>query len=247
MVRRRSFLVNTVSAGFAALAGLGANAAFAKELRQRLKRVSISVGKSRKVKVSGERAWHFILPPDRREDRTRETSGAGRQREEMRDTIAHAKGTVAYSIEFLMPEIADTDGRLEAKFIFFQIKPDAPRGPNDEYWPYFSIQVDPDYSMWMDFEFVAGNQIGRPGRASVRQNQWHRLEVVVKWSGGKDGYAQVNFDGRKIGEYRGYTGPDGSPHVNFGLYRSHLDRANQSKLETLELYVRRYSAVQVAA
>ena len=246
-MRRRDLLRKMGWAGVAGLSGLIAKAANAKELRQRIKRVPISVGRSRKVKIDGEKAWHFILPPDKREDRTREVIGAGRQREERRDEISHAKGTVQYSIEFLVPTIEDSDGRLESKFIFFQIKPDGPRGKLDERFPYFSIQVDPNYSLFTDFEFTVGRQIGKQARASVKQNRWHRLDVVVKWSQGKDGFAYVEFDGSRISNYKGYTGPDGRPLVNFGIYRSHLDRANPDKLETLELFVRRYKAVQLEA
>lgn len=217
------------------------------EIRQKLKRVSISVGAQRRVRVDGEKAWKFTLSPEGRE---REISHekSGRQREELRDHSSNARGTVRYSLEFMLPKIDDPDGRLEAKFIFFQLKPRDKR--TDSFYPYLSVEIPKNYRSQgpkVDFEFRVGKihevRSGKP----ISLNRWHRLDVIVRWTKQSDGLAEVIVDGRTIARHNGFTGPDiGDPLVNFGIYRSHLDRANLSKLEEVNLFIRRYRVERIA-
>lgn len=241
-MNRRYFLQGMLAGGLALVAAVPAAA---KQLRQRLKRVSISVGKTKKVKIDGERAFAFTLGPDKLERGT-----GSRQREEMRDTISHAKGTVHYSIEFLFPTIDDPDGRLERQFTFFQIKPKDSRTKTNDWFPYVNIQMEPDYrrkGIFTEFEFKVGNQIGRTSHKPIQHNKWYRLDVVVKWTQANDGFATVELDGNRIASFKGKTGPDGEPLVNFGIYRAFMHRADPAKVETLQFYVRRYTATQIAS
>ena len=241
-MHRRGFLAGV----FAALSvGLGALPAAAKQLRQSMKRAPTSVGKRRNVRIDGEKAYHFTLGPKKLEP------GKGsRQREELRDVVSHARGTVRYRMEFLFPTIDDPDGRLESKFIFFQVKPKDSRTSTGDWFPYISVQMEPDYRRigpLTEFEFSVGDQRGTPSRRPITQNVWHQLEAVVKWSQGNDGFATVSIDGRQIASFKGKTGPDGEPLVNFGIYRSHVHRADPAKLETLQFYVRRYATERISA
>jgi hypothetical protein len=239
-MKRRIFLsgVTTAIAG-----SIGALPAAAKQLRQSMKRAPTSVGKRRDVRIDDEHAYEFTLGPDKFEP------GKGsRQREELRDVVSNASGTVRYRIEFLFPTIDDPDGRLESKFIFFQIKPKDTRTSTGDWFPYLTVQIEPDYRRvgpYTDFEFTVGDQRGTASRRPIKQNVWHQLEVVVKWSQGNDGFATVAIDGNRIASFNGKTGPDGEPLVNFGIYRSYLHRADPAKVETLQFYVRRYASERI--
>lgn len=120
------------------------------------------------MRIDGERAYEFTLGPDKFE------AGEGsRQREELRDVVPNARGTVRYRMEFLFPTIDDPDGRLESKFIFFQIKPKDPRTSTGDWFPYLSIQIEPDYRRagpYTEFEFAVGDRRGTDARRPIKQN-----------------------------------------------------------------------------
>ncbi|NOD31498.1 heparin lyase I family protein [Ruegeria atlantica] len=220
----------------------------AKELRTKLRRVDGSVGKSRRVRINGERAWEVTLPPDGREEEIA-SEASGRQREELRDYTQTAQGTVRYSIDVLMPPWDDPDGRLEAKVMFFQLKPRKRRG--ESFWPYLSVEIPPDYRRAgpkVDFQFDLGPTMIKQSRSPMAPNRWYQLQVTVKWSTASDGYAIVELDDRQIARFDGVTVTDNSiPLVNFGTYRSHLNATDPSKLETVQLFFRRYRVERLSS
>ncbi len=243
----RRVFIKAVCLGAVGLAGQFPLFASAQEIRQTIKRVSNSVGKSRRVRIEGEKAWHFTLTPKGRESEIA-AEASGRQREELRDYSSSARGTVIYKLQFMLPNIDDPNGQLEAKFIFFQLKPRDKRGVG--FNPYLTVEIPKNYRSQgpkVDFEFQDGKvrevRSGKP----VSPNRWHALEVIVKWSAQRDGFADVKLDGRTIARHDGFTGPDiGDPLPNFGIYRSHLNNVDPSRLETINLYVRRYSVERIA-
>lgn len=239
-MRRRYLIQSMLASGVACLCSAPSAA---RDLRQKLVRAPTSVGKTKRVQIDGSRAYAFQLGPDKFE-----SGGGFRQREELRDLLTLAKGAVRYSIEFLFPEIDDPDGYLERPFIFFQIKPKDPRTSEGDWFPYLSIQLERNYlkdGLYTDFEFEVGDIRSAQSNQPIRQNVWYRLDVVVKWSNGTDGYALVSVDGGRIASFRGRTGPDGVPLVNFGIYRSYMHLANPEKVETLKFFVRNYVVTQL--
>ena len=243
----RRVFIKAVCLGAVGLAGQFPLFASAQEIRQKIKRVTNSVGKSRRVRIEGEKAWQFTLTPEGRESEIA-AEASGRQREELRDYSSSARGTVIYQLQFMLPRIDDPNGQLEAKFIFFQLKPRDKRGVG--FNPYLTVEIPKKYRSQgpkVDFEFQDGKvrevRSGKP----VSPNRWHALEVIVKWSAQPDGFADVKLDGRTIARHDGFTGPDiGDPLPNFGIYRSHLNNVDPSRLETINLYVRRYRVERIA-
>ena len=240
---RRSFLARAMAVGTTVLAPLSAAA---QVLRSRLVVVSVSVGDHDKVRFDGTPGHRFTLRnSDGREDEIAAEAN-GRQRIELRDVAQDARGTMRYSMKFMVPEMNDPDGRLEAKFIFFQIKPDHVR--NIGFIPYVSIMVPRDYrreGFHVDFDFPDNRHITTNTR--LRIGSWHDIQFVIRWSKAADGFADVIVDGARIARHTGPTGPDGgAAYPNFGIYRSHMNRTDPQKVEDLTVYIKDYVVERLA-
>lgn len=243
MMERRGFLKTSVA--FAALAFYPVPVA-ADILRSNLRRVEPSVGSFDRVRFDGEPGFRFTLSNQDGREREIAAEASGRQRIEVRDTVPDGRGTLSYSLEFMVPELNDPDGRLEAKFIFFQVKPDRVR--NIGFIPYISIMVPRNYrseGFHVDFDFPDNVHLITNSR--LRIGAWHKLQVIVRWTDGADGFCDVFVDGRRIARHIGATGPDVSTAAvpSFGIYRSDMDRTNPQRVENLSLYVKNYRVEKI--
>lgn len=243
MIERRTFLTRAI--GFTAIA-ISPFRAAAKQLRSSLQRVESSVGSFDRVRFDGEPGHRFMLGDEDGREREIAAEANGRQRIELRDTMPDGRGTLSYNLDFMVPPFADPDGRLEAKFIFFQIKPDRVR--NIGFIPYVSIMVPRNYrseGFHIDFDFP--NNVHIISNSRLRLGSWHELQVVVRWSNGIDGFCDVFIDGRRTARHSGATGPDVSSAAipSFGIYRSHMNRADPQRVEDLTLYVKNYRVEQI--
>ncbi|MEM6565709.1 MAG: heparin lyase I family protein, partial [Pseudomonadota bacterium] len=237
--KRRDFIGALAAAGTIALLPVRG---LAEVLKTRPRKVDISVGNYKKVRFGNEYGWAFTLKNGDGRETEIKAEANGRQRIELRDAKLKGQGTLRYTMDFMMPALDDPDGRLEAKFIFFQIKPDRIR--NVGVIPYVSIRIPKNYrsdGFVVDFDFTDRNDYRRTNK-KVRPGHWHRLEVTVKWVKDASGYAVVKMDGQTLAQHKGYTGPDAGPQAmpQFGVYRSHMNRTNPSKVEDILFYIKNY-------
>jgi hypothetical protein len=243
MVERRTLLTTAIT--FAAFVVSPLTAA-AQVLRSSLQQVESSVGSFDRVQFDGQPGYRFTLRNQDGREREIAAEANGRQRIELRDTVPNGRGTLSYTLEFMVPPFTDPDGRLEEKFIFFQIKPDRVR--NIGFIPYVSIMVPRNYrseGFHVDFDFP--NNVHLVTNSRLRVGAWHELQVIVRWTNGSDGYCDVLVDGRRIARNSGATGPDVSSAAipSFGIYRSHMDRTDPQRVEDLTLYVKNYRVEQI--
>lgn len=244
-MNRRKVLFGGSASVMAVLAPM---AAAAKVLRTNLKKVESAVGTYKKVKFGSESGYAFFLKNSDGREREIAAEASGRQRIELQDRGMKGRGTLRYSMDFQMPPLNDPDGRLEAKFIFFQVKPDRVR--NIGFIPYVSIMVPQRYrseGFHVDFDFTDRN-IHRVTSKRISPGAWHRLEITVKWSTDRSGYCDVKVDGQTIASHKGRTGPDVSPAARptFGVYRSHLNRTDPAKVEDITFYVKNFQVEDLA-
>lgn len=244
-MKKRIFLFGLTALVSAGISPLRATATV---LRTRFKKVESAVGSYKKARFDGESGYVFTLKNSDGREREIAAEASGRQRIELQDASMKGQGTMRYSLDFLMPALNDPDGRLEAKFIFFQVKPDRIR--NIGFIPYVSIMVPQRYrseGFHVDFDFSKKN-IHVVTKKRISPGRWHNLDVTVNWTTGSSGFCTVAVDDQVIASHRGPTGPDVSPSARptFGVYRSHMDKTDPAKVEDITLYVKNVRVERVA-